>query len=211
MIREARIFGKRISLIVGTESGLSELGIEDAETLAVSEGVFGWLSDEVTPQGVLAVIEREFYEAEKPEKSCVLLDGIKDPGNIGTIIRTCAAAGITDVYLADCCDPFSPKAVRSSMSGIFRVRLFGTEREKIGDIFKDIPLIAADMSGKDVFSFAPPDKFCLAIGSEAHGISEEVGKAAAYSVSVPMENGIESLNAGISLAVILYQFIKGAK
>ena len=206
MIREARFFGKPIKRIVGTEKGIAELGEAGEETTVVSDDVFSYISDEVTPQGVLAVLEEEFKAAASPRGNCVLLDGIRDPGNMGTIIRTCAAAGVTDIYLIDCCDPYSPKAVRASMSGIYRVSLYVLSRESAADVLKDIPVITADMSGKDVFSSVAPERFCLAIGSEAQGLSEEIRKLAAFSVAIPMKNGIESLNAGVSLAVILYLF-----
>ena len=114
-------------------------------------------------------------ERAVPAGQLSLLDGLQDPANVGAIIRTAVAAGYEDVYLADCADPFSPKSVRASMSGVFFARIMQGTREEILSAIADVPVIAADMDGEDVFSFPPPEKFCLAVGSEGSGLSEPSG------------------------------------
>jgi len=128
---------------------------------------------------------------------------------MGTIIRTCAAVGVEDVYLVDCCDPFSPKAVRSSMSGIFFVNLYFLKREEVKTVMGDTPIIVADMNGENVFTFNPPNEYCLVIGNEANGVSNEIEEIATHTVKIPMKQTSESLNAGISLAVTLYELTEG--
>ena len=123
MVSEALSCKKQIEVLVGTVDGLARFSCSEIPKIEVSEDVLSYVSDAVTPQGVLAVLKEEYKEPKTPIKPCVLLDGVSDPGNVGTIIRTCAAVGIKDVFLVDCCDVYSPKVVRSSMSGIFFVNL----------------------------------------------------------------------------------------
>ncbi|MBO4263042.1 MAG: RNA methyltransferase [Clostridia bacterium] len=209
MVNDAIRFNADVRLILVTEEGVSRLGKTDAEIITVSESVLESVCDSVTPQGVAAVVKKSvFPEGEKPDVS-VLLDGVRDPGNMGTIIRTCVAAGVKRVYLADCCDPYSPKAVRASMSGIYNAEIVETDIVSAIAALDGVPIIAADMNGTDVFGYEPPKRFCLAVGNEANGISEEVKKAAGAFVAIPMKKEIESLNAGVSLAVTLYELTVG--
>lgn len=95
------------------------------------------------------------FSPAAPQGNALFLDGISDPGNLGTMIRTAVAADFRDIYLAGCADPFSPKAVRASMSGIYFARLYeGRAEDLLGAL--DLPLIAADMKGKNLFSFRRP-------------------------------------------------------
>ena len=175
--------------------------------IEVSESVFAKLSEEVAPQGVLAVLKIPYRQISAPENSALLLDGISDPGNLGTIIRTANAAGITDLYLRNCADPYAPKCVRSAMSGTFFVNLFPIQEEDLA-VFDGVSLICADMSGEDVFSFQPPLRFCLVIGNEANGVSEKVRKMCSYTVRIPMRSTCESLNAAVSAGILMYQMIQ---
>lgn len=170
----------------------------------VSEAVFKSISDEKTPQGVLAVVKIPENSLVPPEGNCLLLDCLQDPGNLGTVIRTANAAGYERIYLINCTDPYSPKAVRASMSGIFFVKLCTGSREEILGVLKDVPIICADMDGEDVFSFRPPEKFCLCIGNEGGGISTEVFNKAEFTVKIPMRETCESLNAAVSAGIAMY-------
>jgi TrmH family RNA methyltransferase len=209
MVSEALSNNKSVELLVGTSEGLARFLCYEIDKIEVSEDVLSYVSDAVTPQGVLAVLKEEFAEPKTPIKPCVLLDGISDPGNMGTIIRTCAAVGVKDIYLVDCCDVFSPKTVRSSMSGIFFVNLINLKREDVASVMDDTPIIVADMGGENVFDFNPPDKYCLVIGNEANGVSEAVKSLATHTVKIPMAKTSESLNAGVSLAITLYELTEG--
>lgn len=171
----------------------------------VSRSVFESISSEKTPQGVIAVVRMPDTEPRPPKQSCLLLDGLQDPGNLGTIIRTANAAGYSEIYLVNCTDAFSPKAVRASMSGIFFVELYQGTREQVFSVLEGIPLICADMEGENVFNFIPPEKFCLCIGSEGGGISDEVFAKANFRVKIPMQNSCESLNAAVSAGIAMYQ------
>ena len=169
----------------------------------VEESVFKSISGEVTPQGILAIVKKPQFGLEKPKGKCLFLDGMADPSNVGAIIRTAAASGYNDIYAFNCADPFSPKAVRSSMSGIFKVKIHVGERGELLDKI-DFPIVVADMGGEDVFSVNLPQNFCLVIGNEGKGVSQTLKDLANYTVSIPMQNGMESLNASVSAGILMY-------
>ena len=196
-----------VALIVGVleqiEKVKSVADIDGISVLEVSQSVYESVSDEVTPQGVLAVVKTPTYQTKYSRSISIALDGVADPGNVGAIIRTAAASGYEDVYLISSADPYSPKAVRSSMSGIFKVRTHFVSRE---DFCKNVatPVVIATMEGENVFSFTAPKDFCLVIGNEANGVSKEVRAVATHLVSIPMQNGVESLNASVSAGILMY-------
>ncbi|MBQ5926307.1 MAG: RNA methyltransferase [Clostridia bacterium] len=173
--------------------------------VVVSEDVFRLLSDEQTPQGILCRVKIPSREFVKPSESCLLLDGVSDPGNMGAIIRTANAAGYKKLYCIGCVDPYSPKSVRASMSGIFFTELYMGTKEEILPLFDETPILSADMDGENIFSFTPPKKFALAIGNEANGISREVFEKSQYKIRIPMEQTQESLNAAVAAGIAMYQ------
>ena len=204
IVREAVELNLPVTAIVGTEGGLITINCDGFRKEIVSEEVFSSITSEVCPQGVIAVIKKPDNEIVAPNGSCVLLDGVADPANVGAIIRTAAAAGYNTVYFTDdCADPYSPKAVRSSMSGVFRVK---TVRGKVEDLLKaiNLPVYVADMCGENVFAHTPSGAFCLVIGNEGHGVSNAIRQVASKTVSIPMQNGVESLNAAVSAALLMY-------
>ncbi len=180
------------------------------EVLLLGEDAFRAVCDEKTPQGIAAEVKIPQTEIAPPEKSCLFLDGVADPANVGAILRTAAAAGYREIYLADCADPYAPKSVRASMSGVFRTKLMRGTREQLLPALDGVPMIAADMDGESVFPFTPPEVFCLCIGNEGNGLSEQVRARAKYTVSIPMEGGVESLNAAVSAGILMY-FLKKNK
>ena len=182
----------------------------DEKTVCVSDDVFRFLSDEKTPQGILCRIKIPARALTAPKGKCLLLDGVADPGNVGTIIRTANAAGYEEIYLTEeCADPYSPKSVRASMSGVFFTKLYRASRVEILSVLSDTPIIVADMGGVNVFSFQAPKRFALAIGNEANGISDMVQEKAAHTVKIPMQSTQESLNAAISAGIIMYVLNQG--
>ena len=179
-------------------------------TVRVSDDVFRFLSDEKTPQGILCRVRIPDTGLLAPKGRCLFLDGVADPGNVGTSLRTANAAGYDRVYLTnECADPFSPKSVRASMSGVFFTEICRGDRAEILSLLDGFPIVIADMGGVDVFSFDPPKEFALVIGNEANGVSDEVKKVAAHTVKIPMRNTQESLNAAISAGIIMYVLQKG--
>ena len=208
-VREALAGGLPVRQIVLSERYEGEpFSVAAEKLLAVSAPVFAKLSEEASPQGVLAVLERPACMPAPPQGNALLLDGIADPGNLGTILRTANGAGYSDVYLKNCTDAFSPKCVRAAMSGIFFVRLHIGGEEELLSALRGVPLVCADMAGENMFSFSPPERFCLVIGSEANGVSPFVRARCAYTVSVPLRKSCESLNAAVAAGILMYRFLK---
>lgn len=207
-VREAVRSGQEIVSVVVSPLYRGEVFLPD-RTVEVSEGVFDKLSEEAAPQGILAVLKIPKTELSPPSDSCLLLDGVSDPGNLGTIIRTANAAGYGELYLRNCADPYAPKCVRAAMSGLFFVRIYRIS--ETGTLFDGVPLICADMAGENVFSFRAPEKFCLVIGNEANGVSGAVRGMCAHTVSIPMRESCESLNAGVSAGILMYALSEGAR
>ena len=170
----------------------------------MSEEVFLGISSEKTPQGVIATVKIPQNTLKPPVGSCILLDRLQDPGNLGTIVRTANAAGYKEIYMIGCTDPYSPKAVRASMSGIFFTTVYRGEEREILSALKGVPLICADMDGENIFGFTPPAKFCLCIGNEGNGISDTIALKSDFKVKIPMADSCESLNAAVSAGICMY-------
>ena len=170
----------------------------------VKDSVFALVSKTENSQGVVAAVRlpenKPFYAGDM----FLVLDRIQDPGNMGTIVRTAAATGFTDIVLIDCVDPFNPKAVRSSSSGVFFVRFHKmTEKDVLG-LSASHNLISASAEGENVFQISEiPTRFGLVIGNEAGGVSLKI-KEKSKLVALPMQGDIESLNAAVSASVLMY-------
>lgn len=203
LVREAYTSGQDFYALVCTQKGVSLIPEVNFEPQLVSDDVFCSISGEVSPQGVIAVIKKPITQNSAPNGSCIFLDGVADPSNVGMIIRTAAAAGYNDIYLADCADAYSPKAVRASMSGVFRVNLHVGKKEQLLPLIS-LPIVVADMGGVNLFECDVKGDFCLVIGNEAHGVSQTLRSMATYTVSIPMQNEMESLNAAVSAGILMY-------
>ena len=194
-----------IERVFVAESYKGELDFEQEKLVFVSDDVFRYLSDEKTPQGVLCRVKIPQRQLNSPTGRCLILDGVADPGNVGAIIRTANAAGYKEIYLTEnCADPYAPKCVRASMSGIFFTKLYFGERAEILSKMQGVPIVVADMGGANVFKFTSPDTFALVIGNEANGVSEEIFSKATHTVKIPMSKTQESLNAAVSAGIIMY-------
>ena len=205
MVAECQKSPIEIERVFVSESYAGEIPFDEGLTVRVSDDVFRFLSDEKTPQGILCRARIPQDGVCPPQGRCLFLDGVADPGNVGTILRTANAAGYSQVYLsADCADPYAPKSVRASMSGLFFTKLCRGTREEILSALKASPVIVADMNGGNVFTFKAPQAFTLVIGNEANGISQATKEAATHTVKIPMRETQESLNAAISAGIIMY-------
>lgn len=214
MAAECQKSNLQIERVFVAESYEGEIPFDESLLVYVSDEVFRFLSDEKTPQGILCRVRIPSGEIVQPSGRAVFLDGVADPGNVGTILRTANAAGYTCAYLTeDCADPYSPKCVRSSMSGVFFTKICRGSRAEILSVLKGKSIVVADMGGANAFAFSPPADFVLVIGNEANGVSQAVREAATHTVRIPMRATQESLNAAVSAGIMMYllgkdEFIK---
>ncbi len=204
MVKEAILSKEELCHILVTPSCFEKVDfLKEWEVDLVEDSVFKSISNEVTPQGILALVKKPITQVLAPKGNCLFLDGVSDPANVGAIIRTAAASGYGEIYAYNCADPFSPKSVRASMSGIFKVKIYSGEREELLDKI-NLPVVVADMGGENAFTIKLPEPFCLVIGNEARGVSDTLKNRANYTVKIPMQNDMESLNASVSAGILMY-------
>ena len=205
MVNEAIEAGVSIKQVVVTSDVLPLIKKGDYQIVEVTNDVFSYLSDETTPQGALAVINIASKEVCAPKGNSLILDGVSDPGNMGTIIRTANAFGFNDIYLINCVDPYSNKAVRASMSGIYFVNVYKTDLETTLKALEGVEIIVADMGGENLDNFTLDKKLCIAVGNEANGVSDAVKSVANKIVGIPMSANSESLNVAVASAIMMYK------
>ncbi len=180
--------------------------------LYVTAKVFEVLTDVTNPQGILAVVYKpEIMQIEK-EEMIIALDGIQDPGNLGTILRTLDSAGFQQVILSkDTVDPYNPKVVRSTMGAIYRIRikqvvnLVETLKEMQKQSYKVV--VTSLQAEKNIYQMDYHKKVII-IGNEANGVSQEVEKIANETVKIPMLGKTESLNAAVATSIIVYEYVR---
>ena len=194
---------------------------EANSTTVVSDAVFKTVSETINPQGVVAIVTMPEYEIlnegfltqtyNKTGKiKLLILEDTADPGNLGTIMRTAEAAGVTGVIMGrGTVDIFNPKAVRSTMGSIFRLPFIYVEdvRETIRELKKyGISFYAAHLKGKQSYKDVKySDKAGILIGNEARGLSPETAELADIYIIIPMQGKVESLNAAVAAALMMYE------
>jgi RNA methyltransferase, TrmH family len=183
-----------------------------ADVLQVSEAVLGKLSSKDNPSTVLGVFKQRL--AQMPEKiatdaTWIALEEVRDPGNLGTIIRTADAAGLGGVVLiGTCCDPFAPETIRATMGSIFAMPIVKVSLEEFASIAKTWPgdLIATHLDGSDDYrarAYRGPE--LILMGSEGPGLTDEAAALATAKVKIPMSGALDSLNLAIASALMMYQ------
>ncbi len=217
MATEAVSSGKAAALIVSEKAKdkySTLLYGADISLYVLADHVFATLCDAKTPQGILALCSLE--EAQPLNAlgdRIVCLNGLQDPGNMGTILRTMDAAGFTGLLMDDkTCDCFSPKALRASMGSIFRMPVHRTSNlcNALDTLRKsEYEILAGDLSGQPFFDDRKRSKkTCIIIGNEGAGISPEVKEKATLRLKIPMVGGAESLNAAVAAAIMMYDDLR---
>lgn len=174
---------------------------------------FTRLTDTVTPQGIAAV----FQKAVQTEISldnltsilAVCLENIADPGNVGTIIRSCDWFGIKEIMLTNnCADVYNPKTIRASMGSIFHLKIFeDITVEKLLKIKKlGYKILCSDLNGKNIYEYDLPSKSIIIFSNEASGPSQSIIEIADEKITIPKAGKAESLNVASAAAVILASF-----
>jgi RNA methyltransferase, TrmH family len=178
-----------------------------ADLTPITEKVMRHLSDTQQPPGLMAVFPLPTPTVPQNLARILILDAIRDPGNLGTMLRTAAAAGIQVVFLApECADPYNPKVLRSGMGAHFRVPVIGATWEQLAEYSEACAIYLADSQGEQPYhavDWTLP--WALIIGSEAHGASPAAFDLAHTSLTIPMAADTESLNAAIATGVILFE------
>lgn len=176
--------------------------------LPAAPAVMAHISATEQPPGIVAVFDRPADSLPSQPNRVLILDAIRDPGNLGTLLRTAAAAGVEAVLLSpDTVDPYNPKVLRSGMGAHFRIGIVECPWAAIADTCADLPVYLADADG-DAPYFAPSlwaAGWALIIGSEAHGASEAAQRLAAQRIYIPMQPDAESLNAAVAAGIILFE------
>lgn len=181
---------------------------EGVRVVEVPRDVMESISPMQSPQGALFLCRLPEDSPFVPKPGMLLLDGIQDPGNIGTILRTADALEIPVALLDGCADPYSHKVVRSSMGAVFRTPVVQTTWDEAKAACKQagipIAVTALNDTAKDLRD-APIHQMAVVIGSEGQGVRREILDAAEQALIIPMNPNCESLNAAIAAAIVMWQ------
>lgn len=202
--------------------------LSEDKIIYLSDAVFDKISEEKSPEGIITVAKHidKFRKIGKIEKedifrdeSLLLLESLRDPGNLGTVIRSAAALGVEKIVMSsDCADIYNPKTIRAAMGGLFRVDIVRIERELMAAYIAELRA-----AGRRVFAAALDERAlclgdfevlrgdCFVIGNEGHGLSAELIAACDNSVIIPMQAGTESLNAASASVILMWEIYKANK
>lgn len=190
-----------LELLATTDWEIPE--IQDIDFTRLSPAELKSLSGLKSPNKVLAVLS--LPKMEEPiwdQRLHLYLDGIRDPGNMGTIMRIADWYGLTRLFLSpDCTDPFAPKVVQASMGSLFHLQLHELDYTALRSANR--PIIGATLSGCSIYEHSYQEGSILCIGSESHGLRKELLELLASELSIPAKGKAESLNAGVATAIFL--------
>lgn len=184
------------------------------DCMYVTSKIFRYISEVQTPQGVLAVIDKNngINDINYDEDIIVALDDIQDPGNLGTILRTIDSCGLTQILVSKgTVDSYNPKVVRSSMGAIYRVKVI--ECEDLLEALKEVKknkfkvLVTSLGNSKSIYDIKY-NKKVLVIGNEANGVEEKIMNLADEKIKIPMLGRTESLNAAVATGIVLYEYVR---
>lgn len=218
LLEEARLCGVPVETLLVREDCLQDgrLGnLETEETAVLPRDLFDSLCDVETSPGVLFLAPLPEEREPNWERGGLVLDGLQDPGNLGTILRTADALGVGGVVLTEgCADIANPKTVRATMGACFRVPFARRGRERLVEELKRnaVPLYVADLraGARDVRQVPLRGK-AVVIGSEGPGVSDYFRESADGAIVIPMEPGRESLNAAVAASIVLWEMRRGAE
>ena len=225
---EALSKGIEPEYIFVSESRLLDISarIGGRELIVVSDDVFSKMSEEKSPEGIITVAKRldslhrstelckgKFSELPAKGEKVLLIEAIRDPGNLGTIIRTAASLGIDRIVMsADCADIYNPKTIRAAMGALFMLRTDtlgeGQTEEYIGALRREGRRVFAAALSERAVSVADADvksSDVFVIGNEGHGLSDATISACDGAVIIPMREGCESLNAAMAAGILIWE------
>ena len=180
----------------------------NAALMKVDEKMMASVSAQKNPPREIGVFRQAWSDAAVPQGLWVALEDMRDPGNLGTIIRTADAAGAAGVILAgQSCDPFSPDCVRATMGSIFGVPLVKLEQKRFLDLLREWPgeTVGTHLKATESYRRAYKSPTLLVMGSEGRGLSDEASAACSTLVRIPIKGGAESLNVAIATGLMLFE------
>jgi len=188
---------------------VERLRSKGVEVEQISQNLMKSLSETETPQGILAVLKLTDLPLLDSPNFLLIPDQIRDPGNLGTLLRTAAATGVQAVLIPpETTDAFAPKVVRSGMGAHFRLPIHSTTWDDIREQTKGLQIYLADLEGQSCWETDLRQPLALIIGSEAEGASEQARDVATQKISIPMSGDIESLNAGVAGSVLMFEVVR---
>lgn len=209
LLQEAIRYGGLETVILS--DGVEAEVPEGVRKLRVPTDVMASLSPMEAPQGALFVCRMPQQKEFVPQAGMLLLDGIQDPGNLGTMLRTADALDIQAVLLEGCADPYSHKVVRSSMGAVFRRPVVQTTWEQAARACREagVPIAVTALSPRaEDIRHAEVSRMAAVIGSEGQGVRREILESADAELIIPMNPHCESLNAAVAAAIVMWQMKK---
>ena len=207
LLREAIAWWPGLLTVILSD-GVSVEIPEGVRVVQVPEDVMASISPMQTPQGALFLCRLPEKAPFVPKPGMLLLDGIQDPGNLGTILRTADALEIPVALLEGCADPYSHKTVRASMGAVFRSPVVQTTwaeaAQALGKAKIEIGVTALSEKARDLRQ-APLSQMAVVIGSEGKGVRKEILEAAQNELIIPMNPRCESLNAAVAATIVMWQ------
>lgn len=201
LIEEAIQFGAHIEEIFVLETDTYNF---DLKTTVVTKDVMSSLSTLVTPPGIIAVVRMETKSIESDR--VLAIDGIQDPGNLGTLIRTADAFNFKRILIGkNTVDAYSDKVLRSSQGSHFHVSLEDVDLIEVMQNFNGT-ILTTDLSGESLTDKITDEKIMIVLGNEGQGVSEEVLAAANYKVKIDMPGDAESLNVAVAGGILMHQY-----
>ena len=207
LLAEAVRWWDGLDTVLLTQQTETELP-ESVRVIYVSKEIMEYVSPMETPQGALFLCRLPERKAFSPQPGMLLLDGLQDPGNLGTILRTADALNVPVALLEGCADPYSHKVVRSSMGAIFRTPVVQTTWEEACATCKaaGIPVAVTALSERaEDIRTAQLSRMAVVIGSEGQGVRRQIMDSADKQLIIPMNPNCESLNAAVAAAIVMWQ------
>jgi len=210
LLREAVLWWQGLQTVILSE-GVDADVPENVQVVRVPAAVMESISPMQTPQGALFVCKLPEEQAFQPVPGMLLLDGIQDPGNLGTILRTADALNVPVALLEGCADPYGHKTVRASMGAVFRRVVVQTTWQQAQSACQaaGIPVaVTALCDGAQDIRHAAVDAMAVVIGSEGQGVRPQILNSAEEKLIIPMNSRCESLNAAVAAAIVMWQMGK---
>jgi len=197
-------------VIVTLDEHLLPLGIKADEIITVSEGVMKKISGVESPEGIVAEIAMPEPASLQGKRFLIAIDGVSDPGNLGTLLRSALALGWEGAFIVEgSCDPFNEKAMRAARGATFRLPIAWGNWDALEKLIQTNQLtpLVADLSGNLLSKVASPDKILLVLSNEARGVSQR-GKKVCQPITIEMPGDMESLNVGVAGSIMMYALRK---